>query len=93
MQHIHTICTVDRHTSSSGHKSYDFITRNRIAALGEAHRHVIDSFDYDSAFRFCNVDFLIICLRNLLQDRRVCNLFFVIFSILFYQTVDHLTFF
>ena len=58
IQDIHTVCTVDRHTTSSRDKANDFITGNRIAAFGETDTDIMASFDHDRAFvlaGFCAV--------------------------------------
>ncbi len=83
---------MDRHTSSSRYKTNDLVSGNRQTALGKTHCHIIDSFDNNSALGSGNMHFLLICLRNLLQDIFIRDLFLMILFIFFQQTVDNLTF-
>ena len=49
--HIDAVSSVDRDASASRDKTYDLVTGNRIAALGKADRHIMDSFDDNGALR------------------------------------------
>ena len=90
MEHIDAVCAVDRHPSSARDKTHDLIPGYRVAALGEAHGHIVDSFDHDTALGFCDMHLLAVRLRDLLEDRFICDLFFMLLFIFLKEAVHHL---
>ena len=93
MDHIDTVCTVDRKTSSSGHKSHDLIPRHRITASGEPYRHIINSLDHNTALGFCDMDTVLCSLCHPFQHHFVRKLLLMLLVVLFHQTVYHLALF
>ena len=92
MNDIDTVRPMDRHSTSTGDKTNDLISRHRIAASGKAHCHIVDSLDHDTTLGSGDMHLVLCCFRNLFQNTFVSQFFSVILTVFFRKTVDDLTF-
>ena len=93
MHHVDTVGSVYGHTTASGDKSNDFITRYRVAALGETHCHIINALDHNTTLGLADADLLFLRLTDGLHDLRIGDRFLLRLLILFQHLVHDLAFF
>ena len=83
---------MDGHSPSPCDESDNLISRNRIAAFGKPHCHVVHAFDNDSALLFLfRTPFPDMFCR--LQNLFICDLLLLVFIELLRQLIDNLALF
>ena len=93
MQHIDTVRSVNGHSTASGYKTNDLISRYRVTALGKTYCHIIDTFNHNAALGFADADFLFLRLTDGLHDLRISDRFLLRLLILFQHLVHDLALF
>ena len=97
MQHIHTVCTMNRYTSAACNKTDNLISRHRIAAFGKTDCHIINTLDDNATLaallmRFYSCRRLLLHLCHLCQQLLICHLSGFLLLVFFKQLVDNLAF-
>ena len=81
VQNVDAVRAMNRDTAATGHEADDLIPGDRITALGEVNRHVVNAFHHNSALGFLQQRLL--ALRDCLQDLLVCDLAALLLLLLF----------
>ena len=90
---INAIGTMNRYTTASCDKSYNFISRHRAAAFGKMHCHIIKSFYNDTTLGFLWNCLILILGRHIVQYILIGKLDWVVFPVLLQHLIHDLAFF
>ena len=86
---------MDGNAAASGHEAHDLVSRNRVAAFGEAHCQVVDPLDHDAALALSahGHHSRPVVVSNGVQDRRVGHFPLQLFLPLLHHLIDDLALF